>query len=106
MQSSERMTRNPLPRIEGTEISIGRPARYDAYLDITPECIVNDLLLLGDNRTAGMQVVSIDLNARGGAFRMYLSKEGDDGDTGGSSGAVDAPGEAQPGHGEVSGAAQ
>lgn len=37
----------------------------------------------------------------------FIEDEGGDyGDTGGSSGAVDAPGEAQPGHGEVSGAAQ
>ena len=36
----------------------------------------------------------------------FTEEEGDDGDTGGSAGALDASGEAQPGHGEVSGAAE
>lgn len=41
-----------------------------------------------------------------GWLKIWTEKEGVDGDPGGSEGAVDAPGEAQPEHGEISGTAQ
>jgi hypothetical protein len=114
MQNSETGTKSPLNRREGMPFksSPDTDEQCESVL-VTPESILVCLMGLGFkpfDQFYGVEFIAAKLEESLGAFRIYYKEErkpeGVDGDTGGSSGAVDAPGEAQPEHGEISGAAQ